>query len=303
MEKLLHVSSSPHVRSKAKTSTIMLLVIIALWPAACFGVWLNGPYAAAVLGVSIGAAVLTEYIYERLMKRPVTVGDGSAVVTGLLLGMNLPPLVPLWMPALGSVFAILVVKQFFGGLGQNFMNPALAGRCFLMISFSARMTSFAVSDGTLNKIVDTVSGATPLAEIKGGGSFDLLSMFLGTTRGTIGETCTLALLAGGIFLVITGVIRLTVPLAYLGSFSVFALLAGGHGMDFSWLAARYPAYNTYRTDRLWYHTGYYDRAVPLLRRFGRGRVLRDYFFQSAGAADRTADPAGRLRHKAEGRRG
>ena len=160
--------------------------------------------------MSIGAAVLTEYIYERLMKRPVTVGDGSAVVTGLLLGMNLPPLVPLWMPALGSVFAILVVKQLFGGLGQNFMNPALAGRCFLMISFSARMTSFAVSDGTLNKIVDTVSGATPLAEIKGGGSFDLLSMFLGTTRGTIGETCTLALLAGGIFLVITGVIRLTV---------------------------------------------------------------------------------------------
>lgn len=144
MEKLLHVSSSPHVRSKAKTSTIMLLVIIALWPAACFGVWLNGPYAAAVLGVSIGAAVLTEYIYERLMKRPVTVGDGSAVVTGLLLGMNLPPLVPLWMPVLGSVFAILVVKQLFGGLGQNFMNPALAGRCFLMISFSARMTSFAV---------------------------------------------------------------------------------------------------------------------------------------------------------------
>ena len=238
MEKLLHVSSSPHVRSKAKTSTIMLLVIIALWPAACFGVWLNGPYAAAVLGVSIGAAVLTEYIYERLMKRPVTVGDGSAVVTGLLLGMNLPPLVPLWMPVLGSVFAILVVKQLFGGLGQNFMNPALAGRCFLMISFSARMTSFAVSDGTLNKIVDTVSGATPLAEIKGGGSFDLLSMFLGTTRGTIGETCTLALLAGGIFLVITGVIRLTVPLAYLGSFSVFALLAGGHGMDFPWLAAQ-----------------------------------------------------------------
>ena len=130
------------------------------------------------------------------------------------------------------------MKQLFGGLGQNFMNPALAGRCFLMISFSARMTSFAVSDGTLNKIVDTVSGATPLAEIKGGGSFDLLSMFLGTTRGTIGETCTLALLAGGIFLVITGVIRLTVPLAYLGSFSVFALLAGGHGMDFPWLAAQ-----------------------------------------------------------------
>jgi electron transport complex protein RnfD len=238
MEKMLQVSSSPHVRSKARTGTLMLLVVIALWPAACFGVWLNGPWAAAVLGVSIGTAVLTEYLYEKLMKKPVTVSDCSAVVTGLLLGMNLPPQVPLWMPALGSLFAILVVKQLFGGLGQNFMNPALAGRCFLMISFSARMTSFAVADGTLNKIVDTVSGATPLAEIRAGGSFDLLSMFLGTTRGTIGETSTLALLIGAAFLVAAGVIRLTVPLAYLASFSAFALLFGGHGFDLPFLAAQ-----------------------------------------------------------------
>ena len=237
MEKLLHVSSSPHIRSKAKTSTIMFLVVIALLPAACFGIWLNGPYAGAVLAVSVAVSVLTEYIYEKLMHRKITVSDGSAVVTGLLLGMNLPPQVPLWMPVLGSIFAILIVKQLFGGLGQNFMNPALAGRCFLMISFAARMTNFAVSDGTMQKIVDTVSGATPLAEVKAGGAADLLSMFLGTTRGTIGETSALALLIGGLFLVFMGVIDLIIPLTYIGTFAVFALIFGGHGLDMSFLVA------------------------------------------------------------------
>lgn len=237
MEKLLHVSSSPHIRSKAKTSSIMFLVVVALLPAACFGIWLNGPYAGAVLAVSIAASVLTEYIYEKLMRRAVTVSDGSAVVTGLLLGMNLPPQVPLWMPVLGSVFAILIVKQLFGGLGQNFMNPALAGRCFLMISFAARMTDFAVSDGTVGKIVDTVSGATPLAELKATGAADTLSMFLGNTKGTIGETSALLLLIGGIFLVAVGIIDLIIPLTYIGSFAAFALIFGGRGLDFSFLAA------------------------------------------------------------------
>ena len=141
------------------------------------------------------------------------------------------------MPVLGSVFAILVVKQLFGGLGQNFMNPALAGRCFLMISFAARMTNFAVADGTVAKIADTVSGATPLAELKAGGAADVLSMFLGNTRGTIGETSALALLLGGIFLVVIGVIDLVIPLTYLGSFAVFALAFGGHGLDLNFLAA------------------------------------------------------------------
>ena len=199
-------SSSPHIRSKAKTSSIMFLVVVALLPAACFGIWLNGPYAGAVLAVSIAASVLTEYIYAKLMRRAVTVSDGSArAATGLLLGMNLPPQVPLWMPAPGSVFAILIVKQLFGGLGQNFMNPALAGRCFLMISFAARMTDFAVSDGTVGEIVDTVSGATPLAELKVTGAADTLSTFLGNTKGTIGETSALLLLIGGTFLVAVGI--------------------------------------------------------------------------------------------------
>lgn len=137
----------------------------------------------------------------------------------------------------GRSFAILIVKQLFGGLGQNIMNPALAARCFLMISFAARMTDFSTSDGVTAKLVDTVSGATPLAEIKAGGSYDLLSMFLGTTRGTIGETSALLLLIGGIFLVVMKVIDLRIPLTYLGSFAVFVLLFGGHGFDLSYVAA------------------------------------------------------------------
>lgn len=237
MEKLLHVSSSPHVRARVKTSNLMFLVVLALLPAACAGIWVFGPYAAAVMAVSVASAVLTEGLYEKLMHRPVTVKDGSAVVTGLLLGMNLPVSVPLWMPVLGSVFAILVVKQLFGGLGQNFMNPALAGRCFLLISFAGRMTDFSLSPAAASRIVDTVSGATPLAELKAGGTADLLSMFLGNTKGTIGETSALAILIGGIFLAAMGVIRLWIPLLYLGSFSAFTLLLGGRGFDPAFLAA------------------------------------------------------------------
>ena len=237
MEKLLHVSSSPHVRARVKTSNLMFLVVLALLPAACAGIWVFGPYAAAVMAVSVASAVLTEGLYEKLVHRPVTVKDGSAVVTGLLLGMNLPVSVPLWMPVLGSVFAILVVKQLFGGLGQNFMNPALAGRCFLLISFAGRMTDFSLSPAAASRIVDTVSGATPLAELKAGGTADLLSMFLGNTKGTIGETSALAILIGGIFLAAMGVIRLWIPLLYLGSFSAFTLLLGGRGFDPAFLAA------------------------------------------------------------------
>lgn len=134
MSDLLKVSSNPHIRSKDTTSRIMLYVIISLLPAAGFGVYNFGLHALAVIIVTIASTVLTEYIYEKCMKKKTTVGDLSAVVTGLLLAMNLPPMAPLWMAALGGIFAILVVKMLFGGLGQNFMNPALGARCFLMIS-------------------------------------------------------------------------------------------------------------------------------------------------------------------------
>lgn len=237
MSELLHVSSSPHIRSKVKTDTIMYMVLIALLPAACMGIYVFGIPALTIYVISVATCVLTEYLFEMLMHKPITIRDGSAMVTGLLLAMNLPAGAPWWLPIIGGVFAILVVKQLFGGLGQNIMNPALAARCFLLISFPARMTDFTASDWTASKIVDTVSGATPLAEIKNGGSYDLLSMFIGNTKGTIGETSALLLLLGGIFLVVIKVIDLKISLTYLGTFAVFALIFGGHGFDLSFAAA------------------------------------------------------------------
>ena len=237
MSNLLHVSSSPHIRSKITTDWIMYMVLIALLPATCMGVYLFGVPALILIVCSVVTCVATEYIYERLMHKPITIKDGCAMVTGRLLALNLPSGATWWMAVLGGVFAILVVKQLFGGLGQNIMNPALAARCFLMISFAARMTDFSTSDSVTAKLVDTVSGATPLAEIKAGGSWDLMSMFLGNTRGTIGETSALLLLIGGIFLVVMKIIDLRIPLTYIGTFAVFALLFGGHGFDLSYVAA------------------------------------------------------------------
>lgn len=237
MSNLLHVSSSPHIRSKITTDWIMYMVLIALLPATCMGVYLFGVPALILIVCSVVTCVATEYIYERLMHKPITIKDGSAMVTGLLLALNLPSGATWWMAVLGGVFAILVVKQLFGGLGQNIMNPALAARCFLMISFAARMTDFSTNDSVTAKLVDTVSGATPLAEIKAGGSWDLMSMFLGNIRGTIGETSALLLLIGGIFLVVMKIIDLRIPLTYIGTFAVFALLFGGHGFDLSYVAA------------------------------------------------------------------
>ena len=142
MNGLLHVSSSPHARSKVTTDKIMFAVLLALAPAACVGVWNFGLRALLLIAISMAVCPLTEYLYEKGMKKPVTIADGSALVTGLLLAMNMPVQAPLWMPVIGGVFAILVVKQLFGGLGQNIMNPALAGRCFLLISFPGHMTNF-----------------------------------------------------------------------------------------------------------------------------------------------------------------
>ena len=152
------------------------------------------------------SAVLTEYIYERLMNKKITINDFSAVVTGLLLGLNMPANAPWWMGALGSVFGILIVKQLFGGLGQNFMNPALGARCFLLISFTGQMTTF---------IYDGVSGPTPLALMKSGESVDSMKMLLGTIPGTIGETSVIAIIIGAIVLILTGVIDLRIPGTYI----------------------------------------------------------------------------------------
>lgn len=229
MNKLLKVSSNPHIRSDASTSSIMMTVVIALLPAAGFGIYNFGIRALLHILLTVGTAVLTEYLYDVLMKKPVTIGDWSAVVTGMLLAMNLPVSVPLWMGMLGAVFAILVVKMLFGGLGQNFMNPALGARCFLLISFTSIMTNFDC---------DAYTGATPLAVLKEGGSVDILNMFLGKTAGTIGETSMLCILIGACILLITGIIDLRIPGTYIVTFVLFMAIFGGHGFDPAYLAAQ-----------------------------------------------------------------
>ena len=242
MEKLLNVSSSPHVRNKITTQNLMFDVAIAMIPASVYGVWQFGMHALLVLIATVVSCVLSEYVYEKLMKKPITVSDGSAVVTGMILALNMPPEIPVWIPFLGGIFAIIVVKQLYGGLGQNFMNPALAGRCFLMISFAGRMTDFAVSDH-FRGVVDTVTGATPLAALKTQGfvegtSVPVQNLFFGNIQGTIGETSALAILIGAVILLVFKVIDLKIPLTYIGSFSVFVIiymLCTGMGFDVNYL--------------------------------------------------------------------
>ncbi len=228
MSGLLKVSSNPHIRSRVTTNGIMLAVIVALMPAVGFGIYNFGPRTLAVVLTTIASTVLTEALFGLYTKK-LTITDLSAVVTGLLLAMNLPVTIPLWMSALGGVFAILIVKMLFGGLGQNFVNPALAARCFLLISFPSEMTSFAC---------DAYTGATPLAALKTGEQVNVLDMIIGKTAGTIGETSVLALLAGACFLILLGVIDLRVPGSYLVSFALFMGLFGGHGFDPAYLTAQ-----------------------------------------------------------------
>jgi len=224
----LNISSSPHIRSKVSTGNIMFMVVIALLPATAFGIVNFGLSALMVIVVTVASAVLTEYAFQKLMHRKVTISDFSAVVTGLLLALNMPPTAPWWMCVLGSVFAILVVKQVFGGLGQNFMNPALGARCFLLISFTGRMTTF---------VYDGVSGATPLALLKAGEKVNVFDMFLGNIGGTIGETSVVAILLGAIFLLIKGIIDIRIPGTYIVTFVVFVVLFGGRGLDLNYIAA------------------------------------------------------------------
>ena len=226
MSENFNISSSPHIRSKVTTGNIMLMVIIALLPATAFGIVNFGLSALLVVLVTVASAVLTEYLYQKLMHRKVTISDCSAVVTGLLLALNMPPTAPWWMCVLGSVFSILVVKQVFGGLGQNFMNPALGARCFLLISFTGRMTTF---------VYDGVTGATPLALLKAGEKVNVFDMFLGNIGGTIGETSVVAILIGAIFLLAKGIIDIRIPASYILTFSVFVLIFGG--FDVTYLAA------------------------------------------------------------------
>lgn len=229
MSDLRNVSSNPHIRSRMTTSNIMLTVVLALLPATCFGVYNFDFDALVLILVTVASTVLTEYIYEKLMHKKITVGDFSAVVTGLLLALNLPSSAPWWIGVVGGVFAILVVKMLFGGLGQNFMNPALGARCFLLISFTSIMTNFEC---------DAYSGATPLAALKSGESVNVMDMIVGRTAGTIGETSMIAIVIGACILILTGVIDLKVPASYIISFVIFLILFSGRGFDGAYISAQ-----------------------------------------------------------------
>ena len=223
MSKLLNVSSSPHVRSNETTQSIMVDVAIAMLPATAFGVFQFGLHALLVLIVTLAACVLSEYVFEKITKRPCTISDFSAVVTGMILALNMPPEIALWIPALGGVFAIIVVKQLYGGLGQNFMNPALAARCFLLISFTGQMSAFTLDGWT---------GATPLAVLKAGESVDVAAMFIGKIPGTIGEVSVIALLIGAAYLVVKKVISLRIPVTYILTTAVFVFIFGQQDLNY-----------------------------------------------------------------------
>ena len=229
MSDLYHVSSSPHVRSKDTTERIMLYVIIALLPTTLFGIYNFGYRALILILVTIASCVASEWIFNKIVHKKQTINDLSAVVTGLLLALNLPATLPWWEAVLGGVFAIVVVKCMFGGLGRNFMNPALGARCFLLIAFAANMTNFTI---------DSYTGATPLAAMRNGDPVNTMDMLIGRTAGTIGETSAIAILIGAIFLILMGVIDLRIPASYIITFIVFMLLFSGHGADWTYITAQ-----------------------------------------------------------------
>lgn len=229
---MYNVSVSPHVREQSTTKAIMRDVAIALLPILAFGVYHFGWNALIVIAISVVTCVVSELLFELIAKKPITVFDYSAVVTGLILAINLPSTVAWWIPVIGGVFAIIAVKMLFGGLGQNFMNPALAARCFLLISFTSRMNDFSI---------DGVAGATPLAMLKAGEEVDLLTLFLGFHGGCIGEVSALAILIGGLYLIIKKVISVRIPLTYILSTVVFAALINviaGNDISVTYLAGQ-----------------------------------------------------------------
>ena len=228
MSDLMKVSSNPHIRAKSSTSSIMMTVVIALLPAAGFGIYNFGLDALILILVTVLSTVLTEYIFEKILGKKVTIGDYSAVVTGLLLALNLPVSAPWWIGVIGGVFAILVVKMLFGGLGQNFMNPALGARCFLLISFTSIMTNFDC---------DAYTGATPLANLKNGEGVNILDMVIGRTAGTIGETSMIAIVIGACILILFGIIDLRIPGTYIVTLAVFVTLFGGRGFNWPYISA------------------------------------------------------------------
>ena len=222
------VSTSPHIRTKTGTDKLMFNVIIALIPAIIASYFVFGIKAIWVILMSLIACVVSEYLWCVLMKKEITIFDGSAAVTGILLAMTLPPSVPLYIPFLGGIFSIIIAKQLFGGLGNNFINPALAGRAFLLASFSEKMTTWTTP---FSGSVDAETYATPLKTLKAGGSIDLsyLDMFLGEMGGSLGEVCSVALLIGFVYLLFTKTIKAHATVSYIISVALFSWIFGYNG--------------------------------------------------------------------------
>lgn len=228
MSELRIVSAAPHLRSSDSTQKIMGLVILALLPGIAAGIYQFGYEALLTIVVCSVSAYIFELGFQKIMKQKVTVNDFSALLTGVLLGMNMPHTAPLWVSLVGSFFAIIVAKQLFGGLGNNFINPALAARGFLLIAYTDIMTTWKV---------DTLSSATPLGLLKETGEVtELIPLLIGQVAGSIGEVSALALLIGGIFLILKKVITYHIPLYYIGTVALMVGLFGGHGFDISFIA-------------------------------------------------------------------
>jgi electron transport complex protein RnfD len=241
LESTLLVSSSPHLRDRVTTRRIMMDVVIALVPASAFGIYFFGVRALMVIITTVLSCVVSEYIARKILKRESTIGDLSAVVTGVLLALNLPPTIPLWIAAVGGAVAIVIIKQLFGGIGQNFMNPALGARVFLLLAYTQSMTNWIIpgqldAASSATPLADAVSSATPLALIKGGteavqgvmpGYWDL---FIGNIGGCIGETSVLALLIGAAYLFCRRVITPEIPLTFIGTVALLTWIFGGEGL-------------------------------------------------------------------------
>ena len=215
----LIVTAAPHITSADSTQKIMQRVCIALLPALVASVIIFGINALIITVVTVAACVIFEYLYCKLVGREVSIGDFSAVVTGLLLAFNLPSTLPWWMPIVGAFIAIVVVKQLFGGLGYNFANPAIVGRIAMAMGFAGRMSPYGFPQG-----VDATSAATPLSSAAEG--IDYVTLLLGTHGGVLGETCAIALIIGGVYLIVTKVISPTIPVTYLATVAVLSLIAG-----------------------------------------------------------------------------
>lgn len=234
MSELYHISSSPHVRAKDTTSRIMLWVIIAMLPMAAFGIYNFGLRALLLIVITVLSCVVSEYVFNLITHRKNTVGDLSAVVTGMILALNMPVSLPIWEAILGGAFAIIIVKMMFGGLGQNFMNPALGARCFLLIAFAADMTNFNC---------DAYTGATPLALIRQNNGvipndLNVMDMLTGHIAGTIGETSVIAILLGAIILILAGVINLRIPASYIITFAILMFVFGPSRFDATYVVAQ-----------------------------------------------------------------